>query len=182
MKFKELAFDKTLGFVPEVEEIAHGLKITDRQFTFNNSLYNCTVIIDDENVKSIMINYTKVPNLPVKTFIKLTDVENNDKVKRYFENVLLKLGVSIDLAQRQFKVKDTLERIENLGGILKITDGKVYFKIEALDLKIKLNENNGWDLVYLNSRLNSSHDTLSQAVLIAVDNIKKEGGLLPNII
>lgn len=190
MKLENLAFNKTLGFEPKVEDInvpkqgggTLRLKSTSREFSFNGCIYTCKVIMDsDENVKLIRLTYSKIPVSPIRTHIELTDITNNDDIKKYFETILLRLKVSIDQIYKETKAEGVFEYIKDLGGILKIVDGKVYFELDGFDIKIKLNGNDEWD-TYLNGKQISTDKTLREAAW-AVNKVRKENfALIPNII
>ena len=190
MKLENLAFNKTLGFEPKVKDInvpKQGggtliMKSTEREFSFNGCLYTCKVIMDsDENVKLIRLTYSKIPTAPVRTRIELTDIVSNDDVKKYFETILLRLKVSIDQIYRETKAQDVFEYIKDLGGILKIVDGKVYFELDGFNIKIKLNSNEEWE-TYLNDKQISTHKTLRDAAYDINDIRKKNFALIPNIV
>lgn len=190
MKLENLAFNKTLGFEPKVKDITvpkQGggtliMKSTEREFSFNGCLYTCKVIMDsDENVKLIRLAYSKIPTAPVRTHIELTDIVSNDDAKKYFETILLRLKVSIDQIYRETKAQDVFEYIKDLGGILKIVDGKVYFELDGFNIKIKLNSNEEWE-TYLNDKQVSTHKTLREAAWDINDIRKKNFALIPNIL
>lgn len=190
MKLENLAFNKTLGFEPKVEDInvpkqgggTLRMKSTSREFSFNGCIYTCKVIMDsDENVKLIRMSYSKIPTAPVRTIIELTDIVSNDDVKKYFETILLRLKVSIDQIYRETKAQNVFEYISDLGGILKVVDGKVYFELDGFDIKIKLNDNDEWD-IYLKGKQISTNKTLREAAW-DMNNIRKENfALIPNIL
>lgn len=190
MKLENLAFNKTLGFEPKVKDITvpkQGggtliMKSAEREFSFNGCLYTCKVIMDsDENVKLIRLAYSKIPTAPVRTHIELTDIVSNDDVKKYFETILLRLKVSIDQIYRESKAEGVFEYIRDLGGILKIVDGKVYFELDGFNIKIKLNSNEEWE-TYLNDKQVSTHKTLRDAAYDINDIRKKNFALIPNIV
>lgn len=190
MKLEDLAFNKTLGFKPKVEDInvpkqgggTLKMKSTSREFSFNGCLYTCKVMMDsDENVKLIRLSYSKIPTAPVRTIIELTDIVSNDSIKKYFESILLRLKVSIDQIYNETKAQDVFEYIKDLGGILKIVDSKVYFELEGFNIRIILNNNDEWD-TYLNGNQVSTHKTLREAAWDINDIRKKNFALIPNII
>jgi hypothetical protein len=190
MKLENLAFNKTLGFEPKVEDInvprqgsgTLRLKSTSRKFSFNGCIYTCKIIIDsDENVKLIRMSYSKIPTAPVRTIIELTDITNNDDIKKYFETILLRLKVSIDQIYRETKAQNVFEYIKDLDGILKIVDGKVYFELDGFNIRIELNSNEEWE-TYLNDKQISTHKTLREATWDINDIRKKNFALIPNIV
>ena len=178
MKLEELNFHKVLGFQYDVADMGNGLKITNSEFEFNNLLCGCDIIIGrDDEIVSLSL-YRSI--LDIDVVIKLTNIASNTDIKRYFENVLTRLQISKKEIDTHSKAKNTIERIAEMGGVLYVTNNNVYFTLDSFDLKIKLNTENGWDVCHL-GKITSTHETLSQAVLIIVDDIKKEGALLPNI-
>lgn len=190
MKLENLAFNKTLGYEPKVNKINvpsqdGGIfikKITEREFSFNGCIYTCKILMAlDETIDSIRLSYSKIPTAPVRTIIELTDIVSNDDVKKYFENILLRLKVSIDQIYRESKAQDVFEYIKDLGGILKIVDGKVYFELDGFNIKIKLNSNEEWE-TYLNDKQISTHKTLREAAWDINDIRKKNFALIPNIV
>jgi hypothetical protein len=190
MKLEDLAFNRVLGFEPKVEDInvpkqGGGTlirKSTSREFSFNGCLYTCKVIMKpDETVELIRMTYSKIPTAPVRTIIELTDISDNDTIKKYFEGILLRLKVSIDQIYRETKAKDTFEYINDLGGILKVVDGEVCFELDGFNIKIELNKNDEWD-TYLNNKQVSTNKTLRDAFW-DVNKIRKENfALIPNIV
>lgn len=171
MKLENLAFNKTLGFEPKVEDInvpkqgggTLRMKSTSREFGFNGCLYTCKVIMDsDENVKLIRLAYSKIPTAPVRTYIELTDIVSNDDVKKYFENILLRLKVSIDQIYRETKAQNV-------------------FELDGFNIKIKLNSNEEWE-TYLNDKQISTHKALRDAAYDINDIRKKNFALIPNIV
>lgn len=158
------------------------MRYTSREFSFNGCLYTCKVIIDsDENVKLIRLSYSKIPTAPVRTIIEPTDIVSNDDVKKYFETILLRLKVSIDQIYKETKAQNVFEYIKDLGGILKVVDGKVYFELDGFNIKIKLNINEEWE-TYLNDKQVSTHKTLREAAWDINDIRKKNFALIPNIV
>lgn len=190
MKLEDLAFNRVLGFEPKVEDInvpkqgggTLRMKSTSREFSFNGCLYTCKIIMkSDETVELIRLSYSKIPVAPVRTIIELTDITNNADIKKYFETILLRLKVSIDQIYSETKAKDTFEYINDLGGILKVIDGKVYFELDGFNIKIKLNSNEEWD-TYLNGKQISTNKTLREAAWDVNDVRKKNFALIPNIV
>lgn len=179
MKIQELAFHKVLGYQYEVEDIGNGLRLMDREIAFNNALCKCDILIDD-NDEIISVSAHRTLQSVVDVDIKLTKVTSNAAVKRYFENVLTRLKISNDQLDADTKAKSTIERIAGMGGILKVTNTEIYFELASLDVKIFLNISKGWDVHYMGEQT-SSHDTLHQAVLRVIYNIREDGALLPNI-
>ena len=178
MKLEELNFHKVLGFPYDVVDLGNGLKMTNREFEFNNLLCGCDIIIGkDDKIVSLSL-YRSI--LDIDVVIKLTNIVSNTDIKRYFENVLTRLQISKKEIDTHSKAKNTIERIAEMGGVLYVTNNNVYFTLDSFDLKIKLNTENGWDVCHLD-KITSTHETLSQAVLIIVEDIRKEGALLPNI-
>lgn len=190
MKLEDLAYNKVLGYEPKINKINvpsqdGGIfikKITEREFSFNGCIYTCKILMAlDETIDSIRMSYSKIPTAPVRTIIELTDITNNDDIKKYFEGILLRLKVSIDQIYRETKAQDVFEYINELGGILKVVDGKVYFELDGFDIKIKLNDNDEWD-TYLNGKQISTDKTLREAAW-AVNKVRKENfALIPNIV
>lgn len=190
MKLEDLTFNKTLGFEPKVEDInvpkqgggTFKMKSTSREFSFNGCLYTCKVIMkSDETVELIRMSYSKIPVAPIRTIIELTNIVSNDAVRKYFENIILRLKVSIDQIYSETKAQDVFEYIKDLGGILKIVDSKVYFELEGFNIKIILNSNDEWE-THLNGKQVSTHKTLREAAYDINDIRKKNFALIPNII
>ncbi len=190
MKLEDLAYNKVLGYEPKINKINvpsqdGGIfikKITEREFSFNGCIYTCKILMAlDETIDSIRMSYSKIPTPPVRTIIELTNIVSNDDVKKYFETILLRLKVSIDQIYRETKAQNVFEYIRDLGGILKIVDGKVYFELDGFDIKIKLNDNDEWD-TYLKGKQISTNKTLREAAW-DMNNIRKENfALIPNIL
>lgn len=190
MKLEDLAYNKVLGYEPKINKInvpkqGGGTlikKITEREFSFNGCLYTCKILMAlDGTVESIRMTYSKIPVSPIRTHIELTNITSNEDIKKYFETILLRLKVSIDQIYKETKAQNVFEYIKDLGGILKVVDGKVYFELDGFNIKIKLNSNEEWE-IYLNDKQISSHKTLREAAW-DINNIRKENfALIPNII
>lgn len=190
MKLENLAFNKTLGFEPKVEDInvpkqgggTLRMKSTSREFGFNGCLYTCKVIMDsDENVKLIRLAYSKIPTAPVRTHIELTNITSNEDIKNYFESILLRLKVTIDQVYSEQKIQNVFEYLRDLGAVLKVVDNKIYFELDGFGIDIKLNGNDEWD-IYLNGKQISTHKTLQDAAWDMKAIRKKNFALIPNIV
>jgi hypothetical protein len=178
MKFAELVFNKVLGFPDTMEDIGNGLKITNKELMFNNCLCKCDVIVDDnDNIVSVSA-YRSLHS--INTSIKLTNVTSNASIKRYFESMLTRFSISKNQINVDSKAKNAFERLADMGGELYVINNDIYFDLDSLNFKIVLNTNKKWEIYYLGDHV-STHDTLHQAVLMVVDNIRKEGALLPNL-
>lgn len=190
MKLEDLAYNKVLGYEPKINKInvpkqGGGTlikKITEREFSFNQCIYTCKILMAlDETVESIRMTYSKIPVSPIRTHIELTDITSNEDIKKYFESILLRLKVSIDQIYKETKAEGVFEYIKDLGGILKIVDGKVYFELDGFNIKIKLNSSEEWE-TYLNDKQISTHKTLRDAAYDINDIRKKNFALIPNIL
>lgn len=156
-------------------------KITEREFSFNGCIYTCKILMSlDESINSIGMLYSKIPVLPVKTFIELTNITSNEDIKNYFESILLRLKVTIDQVYNERKIQDIFEYLRDLGAVLKVVDGKIYFELDRFGIDIKLNDNDEWD-IYLNGKQISTHKTLQEAALDMKDIRKENFALIPNI-
>ena len=190
MKLEDLAYNKVLGYEPKVNKINvpsqdGGIfikKITEREFSFNGCLYTCKILMAlDESIDSIRMTYSKIPVSPIRTHIELTNITSNEDIKNYFESILLRLKVTIDQVYSEQKIQNVFEYLRDLGAVLKVVDGKVYFELDGFDIDIKLNSNDEWD-IYLNGKQISTHKTLQEAVCDMKDIRKENFALIPNII